>query len=93
MITFAQAREAVEAVFRPQWNDELGHLVTLPSGFETPDHWIVVAGAREALVEGDEGFQLMDPPVPMVNKQTGQVELRDFFDVAEQIDVATPVEV
>jgi len=93
MITFEEARQLVQHSLRGSWSPKLGTLVTLPSGFEESTHWRVIAGAREALVDGDRDFDLMDAPAFLVSKTTGAVERLVVIDNLDRLDSMTPVDV
>jgi hypothetical protein len=89
--TFEQAREIVRSAYEPHWKPEMGELVTLPIGYEDEIHWWVVVGAREALVDGDNDFQMFDLPVSLVKKETGELELVPFLDGdLDKLDAMTP---
>jgi hypothetical protein len=48
-------------------------------------------GAREALVDGDNDFQMFDLPVSLVKKETGELELVPFLDGdLDKLDAMTP---
>lgn len=74
MIDFAEARRRVQIAVAAKWPDDLGTLVTLPTGYEDAASWRVIAGAREALIDGNDDYQVMDMPALLVDKQTGAIQ-------------------
>lgn len=92
MITFAEARRRVQIHVAARWTDELGTLTTLAGGYQDEKFWRVVAGAREALVDHDPSFHVMDMPALLVNKQTGAIEELDVIDSFDRLDAMTPTE-
>lgn len=91
-VTFEQAREVVELALRSEWPADGGTLVTMPYGWEDAQSWQVVAGAREALVDGDSDFELMDSPAFLVDKETGRLEQAVKIAVLDRLDEMTPVQ-
>jgi hypothetical protein len=91
MVTFEQAREVVELALRPEWTADDGTLVTMPYGWEDATTWQVVAGAREALVDGDDDYERLDQPAYLVDKATGRLELAVKIEVLDRLDEMTPV--
>jgi hypothetical protein len=89
-VTFDDARRRVQIHLAAKWSDQLGTLTTLPEGFEDATHWRVVAGAREALVDGDDDYQLMDAPALLVDKRTGAVTEVSVLDHLDQLDRMRP---
>lgn len=89
MITFTEARQLVYELFAPHWKPEMGELITLPRGYENATHYQVVVGAREA--EDDPDFSLFDGPIPLVDKETGEIQVTDFLSSLELLEAMTPV--
>jgi hypothetical protein len=90
MITFDEARRRVQIYLSSRWSDQLGALTTLPHGFEDATRWRVIAGAREALVDGDDDYQLMDAPALLVDKRTGAITELSVLDHLDQLDRMRP---
>lgn len=90
-VTFEQARTIVEEALRAEWSPELGELYVAPYGFEDARAWQVVAGARESLVDDDPEYDLLDWPLLLVDKATGQLERLPVLEHLERIDGMTPV--
>lgn len=90
MIDFAEARRRVQIHVAARWNDELGTLTTLPTGYEDATHWRVIAGAHEALIDGDPDYVVMDMPALLVNKLTGAVEELAVVASFDRFDRMTP---
>jgi hypothetical protein len=91
MVTFEQARVIVQRALRPGWPADGGTLVTMPYGWEDAQSWQVVAGAAEALIDGDIEFEVMDPPAYLVDKATGRLEMPNQIEVMDRLDDMTPV--
>lgn len=91
-VTFAQARQRVQTRVAARWTAELGTLVVLPTGYENATHWRVVVGAREALVDGNDDFRLMDQPAMLVSKQTGEIQELPVIPNFDRLDAMTPTE-
>lgn len=58
-------------------------------GREDATHYLVVAGAREALVDGD--YDLMDQPALLVAKATGRLEPAPVIDSLNRLEAMRPV--
>jgi hypothetical protein len=88
--TFSEARRRVQIHLAARWSPELGTLTTLPQGFEDATSWRVIAGAREALVDGDADYELMDAPALLVDKTTGAVSELSVLDNTDRLDRMRP---
>lgn len=92
MLTFQQAREAVARHIVPRWpGPEAGHPFVADWGSEDGTHWEVIAGAKEYLAGGDESFVMLDWPVFLVDKVTGDVEEAVFLEVLDRLGRMEPV--
>lgn len=91
MVTFREARQIVEDALRPEWPADGGTLVTLDHGWQDDQSWHVVAGAREALVDGDRDYQVMDQPAYLVDKATGRLDELAMIESLDRLDAMTPV--
>jgi hypothetical protein len=90
MITFEEARHRVLDVLRPQWRASQGELIALPKGYEDATHWRVIAGAREALIDGDLDFDTMDMPAWLVGKHNGAITRLAVIANLDRLDRMTP---
>lgn len=90
MITFEQARQRVIDHLAPSWAPGLGELVTLPTGAQDETHWMVPAGARESLIDGDHDFDVMDMPAMLVSKLNGAVTEVRVIDNVDRLAKMTP---
>lgn len=90
MVTFEEARATVDHALRPGWPRDGGTFVVLPYGWEDDRAWLVIAGAREALVDGDDSFSVMDAPALLVDKATGQLERLPVVANADRLDAMRP---
>jgi hypothetical protein len=73
VVTFDEARALVELEMRERWAPERGTLFVAPWGREDATSWLVVAGAREALVDNDLSFEWTDAPLVLVDKDSGAI--------------------
>jgi hypothetical protein len=91
-ITFAKAKEIVRAAEEADW--ELGTYKIEDAGLEDSTHFLVVRGAAEAMGDNpDANFILVPGLVPLVGKQTGEIEcvVPHYPGVWERLDAMTPV--
>ena len=92
MLTFQQAREAVALHIVPRWPGlEAGRPFVADWGSQDETHWEVIAGAKEYLVDGDQSFVMMDLPVFLVDKRTGDVEEVPFLEALGRLERMEPV--
>jgi hypothetical protein len=89
-ITFENARQIVLSYLFPRWPVQNGTLVALYHGYENDTDWQVLAGAKEALIDGDDSFQLMDAPAFLVDKSTGALTLLNVISNLDELDAMTP---
>ncbi|QKY79771.1 hypothetical protein SEA_BUMBLE_5 [Arthrobacter phage Bumble] len=75
MMNFHDARALAIANGGPLWAAEglRGTYYVSPDGYETADVWILVDGAEEYLLGGDEDYVPMDKPVTVVFKRSGEL--------------------
>lgn len=92
MIDFAEARRRVQIHLAAKWKPEAGTLTTLPEGYQDATAYCVVAGAREALVDGDPDYAIMDAPALLVDKRTGEVQELPVIPNLNRLDAMTPTE-
>lgn len=89
-MTWTDARLAVAQVAAPLWKDAPGTFYVDPEGYEDARAWWVIVGNREWLEGGDPEWALMDPPVYLVDKATGEVTTTTYLEDAERLDRMTP---
>lgn len=87
-IDFQQACDRVRRALTP-W-PHLGDLYVAPYGAEDETHWQVVYGNREALVDDDPVFVLMDAPIALVSKATGEIEWLDYLPNMARVNAMRP---
>lgn len=75
VLTFDEARELVRAAAEPTWRPELGTLHVHHIGWDFGDYWRMNVGPREAIVDGDPEYAILDAPVFLVGKDTGHVSV------------------
>ena len=91
--TFEQARELARARNAPAWKDlgNRGEYMVAPYGYENADAWLIVDGAREYIEGGDDDFEVLDKPLTLVTKATGEVFTMNYLENPDLIDAMTPV--
>jgi hypothetical protein len=87
---FETARRLVFRDERRHW-DDWGTLYVAPYGSEDSTHWSVIVGAREALVDHDSMFLIMDAPLVLVEKATGEITRHVYLDNFDRMDAMTDV--
>jgi hypothetical protein len=90
-VTFADARSLVQKQLNREWGKTPGTPTTLSRGYQDATHWQVVAGAREYLIDGKPGFELMDAPVWLVSKATGEITKLTAIDSFDRLGKMTRV--
>lgn len=75
MTTLHEARLLAAASGAPLFAAEglRGTYAVSPDALETEDVFIILDGAREAVIDGDPDFEPMDKPMTVVVKATGEV--------------------
>jgi hypothetical protein len=91
MINFQQARQFVDKYARPKWNANLGTFMVDSRGYEDDDQFLVIVGAEEALIGGKDTYQLMDPPLFLVDKTTGSINVSTTLEMLSSLDAMRPV--
>lgn len=86
MVTFQAAREAVAQHAIRLFPTEKGTFYVARVGGEDATHYEVPTGAREYLVGGDDAFAIMDWPVFLVDKKTGEVTEHQWMEVGGRVD-------
>lgn len=90
-VTWAEAREIVRRALTAEWTAHHGTLYVEEEGRQDAEHYLVVAGARESLVDEDPDYDLMDQPALLVVKATGELELAPVIGIMAKLDAMTPV--
>lgn len=86
MIEFEDARRIVADSRAHDWPASHGTFMVADYGFEDSQSWLPTWGAKEWLVDGDPEFMLMDQPVLLVDKQTGELTDLTWRDGLDRID-------
>lgn len=91
MMDFNTARELADIRYRPEWN-EPGTFFVSPEGWEDVEHFCVVVGSREWIVNEDmDFFPMADDRCVLVRKDTGAIEEVNPLDCFEKLNSMTPV--
>jgi len=91
MVTFERARVIVEAYEAATWRaDRDGTLYVAPGGYEDAEGYLVIVGARELLVDGDQDYLTLDDRAVTVEKATGEVFELDALRDAPRLLAMTP---
>ncbi|WBF78973.1 hypothetical protein SEA_BOLT007_5 [Arthrobacter phage Bolt007] len=93
MISLHDARLAAAASGAPLFAAEglRGTYAVSPDAYETPDVYVIVDGAREAVIDGLDEYHPMDKPLTVVVKATGEVLYVPVLESGDLLDVATDV--
>jgi len=91
--TFDQARKIAYDLNAPAWRDlgNRGEYMVAEYGFEDANAWLLVDGARELLEGGDYAFAVMDQPLTLITKATGDVIQVYYLEEEAMLDAMTPV--
>jgi hypothetical protein len=91
MITFAEAKEIVRAAEEADWT--VGTYQIDDEGFEDATHYLVVRGAAEAMGNNpDPNYILVPGLVPLVSKETGEIECVPHLpEVVARLHATSPV--
>ncbi|MEE2567789.1 hypothetical protein V1638_00040 [Pseudarthrobacter sp. J64] len=88
-VSFEDARRIVAR--SRQDDDWQGHYMVADFGFESPEHWLVIDGDRELIVDGDPQFLRVGSGPVLMAKSTGElIELPSLYDF-DYIASFTPV--
>lgn len=85
MITFDEARKIAYDANLPAWL-ELGYrgeYMVADYGLEDAEHYVMIDGAREMLVDENYDFDVLDQPVTVIDKQTGDLFVMTYFESEE----------
>lgn len=92
MITFEQARQIALGRLGLTWAaDECGDYTVADYGYEDDDAWMLVAGGRRYIVDGDLECVLVGKPYTLVDKRTGELSFPAYLDDTDRFDAMTPV--
>jgi hypothetical protein len=91
--TFEQARQIAYEANAPAWRDlgNRGEYMVAAYGYEDADAWLLVDGARELLEGGDYAYGVLDQPLTLVLKSTGDIVQVYYLEEQDRIDAMTPV--
>lgn len=89
-VLFEAARAAVLRQLRSDWGSTPGTPTTLIAGYQDAEYWQVIAGASEYLLGGDDDFSLLDSPVWLVNKSTGEVVKASALEDGDRLAAMVP---
>jgi len=76
-----------------RWGITGGEPAVSPNGFEDGEDFLVVWGAREYIVDGDNNFILLNGTVTFVNRETGLIRDELMVEQFAKVDGMTPVSV
>lgn len=91
--TFEQARQLAQEINAPAWRDlkNPGEYMVAPYGYEDAEAYLIVDGAREYLEGGDDDFEVLDKPLTMVMKDTGELFHVQYLEAEARVDLMTDV--
>jgi hypothetical protein len=84
-VTFAEAKAIVRAAEEADW--QLGTYMIEPDGWEDATHYLVVRGRAE----DDPNLVIIPGLVPLVSKETGEIEYVVAHAEWDRLDAMTPV--
>jgi hypothetical protein len=88
-IGFQDARRLVEAAQRSTW--DTGSYMVADWGREDATHWLVISGAYEWLVGGDDAYRVSPGIAGLVDKQTGEIDWVAYLPNTDRMDAMRPV--
>lgn len=89
-VSFEEARQIVARARRGVERDHGSYMIAA-YGAESPQHWLIIDGAREWLVDNDPDFLYVGPGPLLVDKFTGELtELPSLYDF-DYVNSFTPV--
>jgi len=92
MITFDEARWLAAAAVEPEWDPESqGTLFPSFEGAEDSTHYAVNVGNEEYLIDGNRGYMIMDAPLVLVDKESGELEVTTYLVIEDRVDKMTPL--
>lgn len=88
---FATARQIAGMIYATAYRGP-GDFVVAPYGWEDDDHFVVLVGAKQWLVNGNPNYSDPDDDrCILVNKNSGAVEEHDPQDIRDKLDKMTPI--
>lgn len=89
-VSFEDARQIVAKARRGAERNHGSYMIAA-YGYESPQHWLVIDGAREWIVDNDPDFLYLGPGPLLVDKFTGELtELPSLYDF-DYVNSFTPV--
>jgi hypothetical protein len=88
-IGFQDARRLVEAAQRSTWGK--GSYMVADWGREDATHWLIISGAHEWLVGGDDAYRESPGVAALVDKHTGEIDWVAYLPNSDRIDAMRPV--
>lgn len=92
-VSFEQARELALKANAPAWRDlgNKGDYMVAAWGYEDADAWLVVDGARQLLIDHDYDYSVLDQPLTLIMKATGELFRVQYLEAEDRIDAMTLV--
>lgn len=87
-MTFAEARQLVEAALSPTWRGS--ELATETTGYEDATDYLVAYGDARYINGGDARFMQLNAPAALVGKSDAAVRFVNYLDNAARIDQMSP---
>jgi hypothetical protein len=88
-VSFEDARQIVARARRDV--GMRGTYMIAEYGYESPQHWLIIDGARELIVDNDLAFLIVGEGPLLVDKFTGElIELPSLYDF-DYLSTFTPV--
>ena len=89
MTTFKQAMQIAKEHAAETWLPSDGTLYVDPEGYEDGTAYLVIIGARECLVDGDDNYLMLDDRALIVDKDTGELTELDALKDEQRLDAMT----
>ncbi len=93
-VTFDDARLIADRECRDRFTEMLagrGTFHVADWGFEDDDSFSMIVGAWEAIVDGDDSYQVFDAPRVLVDKNTGELSEVNYLMNRARLREMTPV--
>lgn len=93
MLTFDEARQAVQDLEEPTWPGPGTYLVA-SWGRADATHFLIVTGASEDLIDHDPAYRRHDSPLWLVDRLTGTISWVSYLPgdrTAAKVDAMTPI--
>lgn len=92
MLTFEQARKAVEKKMEPTWDGNGTFFVSM-DGREDKKGYFLTFGAEEWIIDGEPEYMMLDGGQCLVDKDTGDVQVFQYLQDPDRIDAMRPVSI